>query len=128
MCAAGGAATDGSDALTGAVATSVARLGSAMVLSVSGPIDLLTVPALDAAIADALTDKPAVFVVDLCAVTFLGIAGLRTLLLTHEALVGTGHFAVVADGPVAARPIELTGLNEVFGLYRSVDDALSALG
>ena len=66
-------------------------------------------------------------VIDLTAVTFLASVGLRILAETHERLGGSRRFAVVATGPVTARPIQLTRLDEFLALYPSVEAALTGL-
>ena len=60
-------------------------------------------------------------------VTFLASVGLRILAETHERLGGSRRFAVVATGPVTARPIQLTRLDEFLALYPSVEAALTGL-
>lgn len=96
-------------------------------LTVGGDVDLATVPAFQAAITEALRQEPAALVVDLLAVDFLASAGLQALVATHETVSKSAHFAVVADGPATSRPIQLTGLDQVFSLYSTLDEALSAL-
>lgn len=93
------------------------------VLSVSGEIDLATIPAFEAAIADALAQRPKALIVDLSAVDFLASAGLQALVATHEKIGGSAGFAVVADGPATSRPIQLTGLDQVLSLSSSVAEA-----
>lgn len=99
-----------------------------VVLSVSGSADMLSAPWLTDAIESARAKKPAGMVVDLSRVEFLGSAGISVLIAAHENIGDSGKFAVVADGPVTHRPLTLLGLNEIMSLYRTLDDALSALG
>lgn len=96
-------------------------------LTVGGDVDLATVPTFQAAITEALTQEPSALVVDLLAVDFLASAGLQALVATHESVSKSARFAVVADGPATSRPIQLTGLDQVFSLFLTLDDALSAL-
>ncbi|WP_099037806.1 STAS domain-containing protein [Mycobacterium neglectum] len=109
------------------ITTSVSYDEGVAVLSVTGEIDLATVPAFEAAIADALTQRPTALIVDLSAVDFLASAGLQALVATHENVNGTARFAVVADGPATSRPIELTGLNQILSLHSSLSDAKAAV-
>lgn len=99
-----------------------------MVLAVGGEIDVTTAPALETAIADVLADEPSILVIDFSGVQFLGSAGLRILAQTAEKVGESAHFAVVASGPVTSRPIQVTGLDDTFSLYATVDDALCAIG
>ena len=92
------------------IATSVQHRDGVVVLAVEGEIDIATAPVLDAAVAEALAEKPAALVIDLSAVTFLASAGVRILVQTAEQLSGRACFAVVASGVATTRPIQLTRL------------------
>jgi anti-sigma B factor antagonist len=107
--------------------TSVSRDDGVAVLAVSGEIDLATIPAFEAAIADALTQRPTALIVDLSGVEFLASAGLQALVATRENLTGAAQFAVVADGPATSRPIQLTGLDQILSLHPTLADARSAV-
>ena len=107
--------------------TSVSHDDGVAVLSVSGEIDLATIPAFEAAIADALTQQPSALIVDLSGVDFLASAGLQALVATRESVTGTAGFAVVANGPATSRPIQLTGLDQILSLHPTVADARSAV-
>ncbi|MCV7302073.1 STAS domain-containing protein [Mycobacterium barrassiae] len=109
------------------ITTSVSHADGVAVLAVSGEIDLATIPAFEAAIADALKQRPTALIVDVSAVDFLASAGLQALVATHESVRGEAGFAVVADGPATSRPIELTGLDQILSLHASVDDAKAAV-
>ena len=108
-----------------AIATAVAYEDGIAVLTVSGEVDLATVPALEAAIDAALATQPSALVIDLSAVEFLASAGLQTLVTTQQRLGSSDQFAVVAEGAATSRPIQLTGLDEIFGLYPTRAEALS---
>ncbi|KUH85419.1 MULTISPECIES: STAS domain-containing protein [unclassified Mycobacterium] len=109
------------------ISTSISHEGGIAVLEVGGDVDLATVPVFQAAITEALTQEPSALVVDLSAVDFLASAGLQALVATHESVSKAARFAVVADGPATSRPIQLTGLDQVFSLYSTLDEALTAL-
>ena len=109
------------------ITTSVSHDDGVAVLAVSGEIDLATIPAFEAAIAEALKQRPTALIVDLSAVDFLASAGLQALVATHENVSGEAGFAVVADGPATSRPIELTGLDQILSLHASLDDAKAAV-
>jgi anti-sigma B factor antagonist len=112
---------------TDPITISVAHREGVAVLTVGGEIDLATAPVLEGAIADALAENPPALVIDLSPVQFLASAGLQILVATQEKLGGSAHFAVVANGPATSRPIQLTGLDEIFALYPTLDDALNAV-
>ena len=110
------------------ISTSVAHRNGVAVVTVGGDIDLSTAPAFEAAIASALEDAPTVLVVELSAVDFMASVGLRILASAREQLEGSGQLAVVANNPATRRPIQLTGLDKMFSLYRTLGDALTAVG
>ncbi len=110
-----------------AISTSVERRDGITVLSVDGVVDLATSPPLEELLNELIGERPNALIIDLTPVTFLASVGLRILAETHEKTGDTGKFAVVASGPVTARPIHLTKLDEFLALYPTVDDAVTAL-
>lgn len=110
-----------------AISTSVERRDGVIILSVDGVVDLATSPALEHLIGELLDEGPTALIMDLTEVSFLASVGLRILAETHERVGGTGKFAVVATGPVTARPIQLTKLDEFLALFATVDDAVVGL-
>jgi anti-anti-sigma factor len=110
-----------------AISTSVERRDGVTVLSVDGVVDLATSPPLEELLEELVDERPAGLIIDLTHVSFLASVGLRILAETHERVGGAGKFAVVASGPVTARPIQLTKLDEFLALHPTVDDAIAAL-
>ncbi|OBK10985.1 STAS domain-containing protein [Mycobacterium asiaticum] len=97
----------------------------AVVLAVSGEVDMLSAPQLAEAITTALAVKPAALIVDLSKVEFLASAGLSVLVNGQAEVVPPTKFAVVADGPATSRPIKLMGIDSLLSLHRTLDNALS---
>jgi anti-sigma B factor antagonist len=110
-----------------AIATAVDYEDGVAVLTVGGEVDLATVSALEAAVDEALATQPTALVVDLSEVEFLASAGLQTLVTTHEKVGTSVQFAVVAHGAATSRPIQLTGLDEVFELFPTRAEAMTAV-
>jgi anti-anti-sigma factor len=110
---------------TDPITISVGNREGVVVLAVGGEVDLVTIPALEEAIGGVVADNPAGLVIDLSGVEFLASAGLRLLAATHEEVGKSAPFAVVARGPATRRPIQLTGLDEAFPLYQTLEDALT---
>jgi anti-sigma B factor antagonist len=110
-----------------AIATALAYQDGIAVLTVGGDVDLATVPALEAAIDEALVSKPTGLVIDLSEVGFLASAGLQALVATHNNVSESAQFAVVANSAATSRPIQLTGLDHIFELYPTLDEALTAV-
>lgn len=100
----------------------------AVVVTVAGEIDVLTVDRLRAAVSDGFDQLPAgaILVIDLSDVTFLSSQGLQVLVeATRTARRRREPLRLVVDHarPVI-RPIELTGLDDVLALFHTVDQAL----
>ena len=105
------------------------RVNEALVVSVTGELDMLTTPRLRAAVAEALDEAggSTLVVVDLTEVTLLGSPRLAALVdAVSKARQRCGPLRIVVDNtrPVV-RPIELTGLDDVLALYDTVDEALA---
>ncbi|WP_043986080.1 STAS domain-containing protein [Mycolicibacterium llatzerense] len=111
-----------------ACAVEQSTIGSVRVVSVSGTVDMLTAPQLEAAIAAAAGDaSPAAVLVDLSAVDFLASSGMGVLVAAHADLAPAVRFVVVADGPTTSRPLKLVGIADLIELFANLDDALAAL-
>ncbi|HEX6340048.1 STAS domain-containing protein [Umezawaea sp.] len=104
------------------------RLNSAepgmVVLHVSGELDTTSAQELALPLQDQLTEGNRTVVVDLGGVRFLGSAGLEALVVGQQRASELGiAFIVVASSRAALRPIEATGLDSVFTLVSSVEEA-----
>ncbi|WP_084175363.1 STAS domain-containing protein [Actinokineospora spheciospongiae] len=106
--------------------TTVARTAGWTTVQVKGEVDLLTAPALRAAVSDGLTrlPSPAVVVVDLTGVTFLGCTGIGVLVDAGlRARERGGAMVVSCPGGTASRRIfTLLGLDGVLTLIENLDD------
>jgi anti-sigma B factor antagonist len=100
----------------------------ALVVTVAGEVDVLTVKRLHAAVAagfDQLRDGE-ILVIDLTDVTFLGSLGLQALVeVTCTAHQRREPLRIVVDHtrPVI-RPIQLMGLDDILALFDTVEQAL----
>jgi anti-anti-sigma factor len=99
----------------------------AVVLAVTGDVDMVTAPQLAEAIDAALSSRPAGLIVDLSKVQFLASAGMTVLVTAQAQVVPPTRFAVVADGPATSRPMKLMGIDSTFALYRTRDTALAGI-
>jgi anti-sigma B factor antagonist len=100
------------------------RRDPAVVLEVSGTIDMVTGPKFQAAVLAALSGRPEILVIDLSRVTFMAAAGLHVLDIACAEAGSTVLLAVVADGPATVRPIEICGLDDLVDLYSTIDDVI----
>lgn len=98
-----------------------------VVVAVSGVLDMLTSPQLQATISSAISKNPGAVIVDLSDVDFLASAGMGVLVAARDQADGKVGFGVVASGPATSRPLKLVGLAEVIGLYRTLEEARAAL-
>ena len=97
-----------------------------VVLHVSGELDTTSAQELALPLQDQLTEANKTVVVDLGGVRFLGSAGLEALVVGQQRATELGiTFVVVASSRAALRPIEATGLDSVFTLVSSVEEALA---
>lgn len=102
-------------------------VGELAVLAVSGTVDVLSAPELEAQIKATAATSPAAVVVDLSAVDFLGSSGMGVLVTAHSNLTPAIPFALVADGPATSRPLKLVGIADIIDIFATLDEALSAL-
>ena len=102
-------------------------VGPAVVVSVSGAVDMLSASGLSEAIATPAATAATALIVDLSEVEFLACAGMSVLIAAHARLTPAVQFAVVADGAATSRPLTLMGIDTTIALYRTLDDALRAL-
>lgn len=119
--------SDAIGALSGSrVTTNVRHQNGAVILQVSGEIDLLTAPQVEEAVMPLVRQQPSMLVVDLSGVSFLASAGLKLLVAAQQASGAGTRVRVVANDRHTFRPIEITGLSEQIAVYPSLADALKA--
>ena len=115
---------DGLPASSHALAIRTRHDGRGVVCEVAGEVDLVTADQFRTGLTQALEDKPAVVVVDLTGLTFLGSVGLSVLIETNTA-AGPGVLRIVAGNREPRRAIEIMGLHQVLTIRATVDEALS---
>ncbi len=101
----------------------------AVVVRVQGDVDSMTVGELSshltAALALAATHPARLVIIDLQPVTFFGSAGLNAIFDCREQGLAAGtSVRLVADNDYVIRPLEVTKLDRVFEIYRTLSDAL----
>lgn len=101
---------------------------SPTVLSVGGDLDLNTAPELLQALTLLVDDGRRALVVDLTGVGFCDSSGLSVLVRIRNRLAELGGtVALAAASPIVQRVLEVSGLDEIFGMYPSVEAARAAL-
>lgn len=102
--------------------------GGTVTISVSGVLDMLTSPQLEAAIDSAVRRNPTAVIIDLAEVDFLASAGMGVLVAARDKIPPPTGFAVVADGPATSRPLTMVGLADLIGLHATLAEARAAVG
>jgi anti-sigma B factor antagonist len=101
--------------------------GQHTVLAVAGEVDVYTAPALRDRIADLLDKGQQRLVIDLGGVEFLDSTGLGVLVagLNRAREVG-GSLSLVCPQERVLKLFRITGLDEVFTVHSTVDEALAS--
>ena len=94
------------------------------IVSVGGEVDLETASQLGDHALDALRDVSPHILLDLSDVTFMDSTGLKVLLsIQRRADLAGGSFAVAGPSRSVRKIITLTGLDQTFRVYDTVDEA-----
>jgi anti-sigma B factor antagonist len=102
--------------------------GGVVAVAVSGEIDLFTAPELKAAIADAVDGGSTRIVVDLTQTTFLDSTALGVLIGAVKRLRSSeGALSIVNTDATIAKTFEITGLDQIFTICPTRDEAVEAL-
>ena len=103
----------------------VSAHGRQTVVVVAGEIDLSNHATLRAGLNDLIVDGAVDLVLDMSRVTFLDSTGLGALIGTRRRVHAFhGSLAIVMTDPGTLRVFEITGLDKVFELHRSLESAL----
>lgn len=96
------------------------------ILKVSGEIDVYTAPRLREELVSAIDDGHVRLVLDVEAVQFLDSTGLGVLVgALKRVRADGGSLDIVCTHSRLLKIFEITGLDKVFGLHASVEDAVS---
>jgi anti-sigma B factor antagonist len=100
------------------------EVGDTIVVRASGEIDMLTAQVLHEHVSPCLVESGRLVLLDLTGVGFLGSAGLAELVATRDVASRNGvRLRLVANSRVVLRPLEVTGLLELFEVFATVDAA-----
>src|SRR5919108_96417 len=95
------------------------------VVAVTGEIDLFTAPEFKQRVSAPIDAGRAHVIVDLTGTTFIDSSSLGVLIGAHRRLkLRGGTLVVVCDNDAIVKTFRITGLDGVFTLVRSLDDAL----
>jgi len=91
--------------------------GTQAAVSLSGDLDAATAPEFDAALDPVLDAGANDITIDVEELSFLDSSGLRSLVRARErALAAGGALQLTNAGPAVRRVLEITRLEEAFGL------------
>ena len=100
--------------------------GDRTVLEVAGEVDVYTGPTLRDRISDLLDTGSHQLVIDLGKVDFIDSTGLGVLVgVRNRALELGGGLDLVCSHERVLKLLRITGLDQVFSVYPTVDDALA---
>ena len=97
--------------------------GDFHVLELAGDIDIESARELRAHIVERLADSSPRVVVDLTDVAFMDSSGLGALVGGWQLTREGGEFRIAGASPVVQRVLTITGMEQVFQLYPTVEDA-----
>ena len=98
------------------------------VVKVSGEVDVYSAPALKEQLTGLLTSGASSVVVDLTDVAFLDSTGLGALVEARAATSEAGgSLPLVCNQDRILKLFKITGLDGVFAIHRTVDEALAGL-
>lgn len=120
---------DASDPITFDFALSEERLeNGAHVVAVSGEVDIFTAPDLKRTIARAIEGGARLLVVDLTHTRFLDSTALGVLIGAVKRLRPLdGRLAIVNTEPSTAKTFQITGLDRIFTIVPTRDEAVKAI-
>ena len=120
-------ATAGADArVNQLISLGAQEVGDSCLVTVAGEIDMVTTPTLRAFLQQQLEQPASLLVIDLTGVRFLGSSGLAVLVETlsgaRERRIG---LRLVCNSREVKRPLEVTGLTELFEIHPDPSTALT---
>jgi anti-sigma B factor antagonist len=109
------------------LSVTTSRQGDVTVVNVAGEVDVYTAAQLRAALDEEVAAGHVELVVDLDEVTFLDSTGLGVLVGRLKLVRNqSGWLRLVCSNERILRVFRITGLDKVFGIHGSVDEALAA--
>ena len=100
--------------------------GQAVVIGVSGELDLATAPALEAELQAAVASDATVLVLDLRELQFMDSTGLSVIVKTHQRLAESDRRLCLVRGPQQVqRLLDLTGVAERLTLADTPEEILN---
>ena len=103
------------------------HLNGALVLAVSGELDLANVPSLRARLKTATETAKNLVVVDLSGLRYIDLSGINALLEARRTFARGGRSIVLAAAsPLVQRILEILGLERDLPVFLTVDTAVES--
>lgn len=96
------------------------------VLAVSGDLDLASAPQLKWTLVELQDKGYERYIIDLSGLTHIDSTGLGVLVGFSRRLAGSAHMALACLPAAQRRVLEITGLDEAFDSFATIEEALSA--
>jgi anti-sigma B factor antagonist len=101
----------------------VSEIRGALVVRLTGELDLYNAPALREALLDCVARSPSRLVLDLAEVTFVDSTTLGALIEVRSKLGSRDGLVLAAPGLETRRALEISGLDRHFRVSETVEDA-----
>jgi anti-sigma B factor antagonist len=105
---------------------SIESVDGAVVVHLSGELDLYNAGEVREALVEVAAAKPARLVIDLSEVEFIDSTALGVLIEARAKLEDRRAFLLAAPRVETRRALEVSGLDRQFGIHDTVDDARAA--
>lgn len=102
----------------------VDRRDGAVVVTLTGELDLYNAETVRAALLECCSEEPSVLVVDLEEVTFIDSTALGVLIEARSRMADRAGFRLAAPGLETRRALEVSGLDRHFSVHETVAAAL----
>ncbi|MPZ64530.1 MAG: anti-sigma factor antagonist [Pseudonocardiaceae bacterium] len=110
------------------ISLNVRALDGGVAVIVAGEVDMVTTPPLRDCVQEQIGEQPGVLVLDLSGVNFLGSSGLAVLVETlEECRAQEIGLRLVCSSREVVRPMEATGLTELFEVYSDLESAIASI-
>lgn len=106
----------------------VRKVGEANIIDLNGELDAYTSPRFREVMLDLIEDGGAKLVINMANVEYIDSSGLGALVGgLKRASERHGRIVVVCTSPQVKKVFEITGLEKVFPIYDSEDNAIKAV-
>ncbi len=110
------------------ISLDVRALDGGVAVIVAGEVDMVTTPQLRDRVQKQIEEQPGVLVLELSGVSFLGSSGLAVLVETlEECRAQEIGLRLVCSSREVVRPMEATGLTELFEVYSDLETATASI-